>query len=60
MLDVEGYYGPLLAFLEHAVREGFLAEAHLAKLVVDDDAGRLVEELVRRMPEEGGKIPPVV
>jgi uncharacterized protein (TIGR00730 family) len=28
LLDVDGYFGPLEAFLDHAVAEGFVAERH--------------------------------
>ncbi len=34
LLDVEGYFQPLLGYLAHAVREGFLDPAHHARLQV--------------------------
>lgn len=42
LLDVEGYFAPLLAFLDGAVRSRFLHPQHRAMLLVDDDAERLV------------------
>lgn len=33
LLDVEGYWGPLTAFLDHAVRERFMASKHRSMLV---------------------------
>jgi len=42
LLDVEGYYGPLLRFVDHAVAESFLREAHRGMLHVDDDPARLL------------------
>jgi uncharacterized protein (TIGR00730 family) len=40
LLDVDAYYRPLLGFLAHAVSEGFLERAHLARLLV---AGKVDE-----------------
>jgi uncharacterized protein (TIGR00730 family) len=45
ILDVAGYYGPLIAFFDRAVSEGFLRLEHRALLVVSDDAAALLEGL---------------
>ena len=45
VLDVGGYYGGLLAFLDHGVGEGFIRAAQRETLVVDDDPARLVDRL---------------
>jgi uncharacterized protein (TIGR00730 family) len=45
LLDVAGFYAPLLAFLDHARDEGFVRERQRAMLLVDDDAARLVERM---------------
>jgi len=45
LLDIAGYWQPLVAFLEHAVDERFLAAAHLENLLVSHDAGALLELL---------------
>ena len=43
LLDVDGYFGKLEAFLDHAVAEGFVAERHRRLLLVDDDIDRLLK-----------------
>jgi uncharacterized protein (TIGR00730 family) len=45
LLDVDGYWQPLLAFLEHAVNERFLRAEHLALLQVERSAEALVDRL---------------
>jgi hypothetical protein len=50
LLDVAGYYGPLVRFFDHAVTEGFLREQHRAMLVVDDDPARLLDRLAAWEP----------
>ena len=45
LLDVGGYWQPLLAFLQHAVNERFLRAEHLETLLVERDAGALLERL---------------
>jgi hypothetical protein len=42
LLDVDGYFQPLLAFVDHMVAEGFLTPGHRDMLLVDTDAERLV------------------
>jgi uncharacterized protein (TIGR00730 family) len=50
ILDVAGYYGPLLAFLRNMVDEGFLAREQLEEIVVDTDARALLEALAEKEP----------
>lgn len=50
LLNVAGYFDPLLAMLDHAVTEGFLRQEFLELLVVSDDPEAIVEELVGRAP----------
>jgi uncharacterized protein (TIGR00730 family) len=45
LLDVDGYYEGISAFLAHAVEERFLREEHRAMLMVDSDARRLIDRL---------------
>ena len=45
VLDVGGYYAPLLAFLDRGVAEGFVRPAQRAALLVDDEPGRMVDRL---------------
>jgi uncharacterized protein (TIGR00730 family) len=47
LLDVEGYYAPLAAFLDHAVAEGFLRPDHRALLLVDRDPEALLDAMAR-------------
>ena len=45
LLNVRGYYDPLLAFFRHMNEEGFISEKIMGSFTVDDAP----EELVRRM-----------
>jgi uncharacterized protein (TIGR00730 family) len=45
LLDVDGYWQPLVAWLDHAVQAGFLREATRSVLIVDADPGRLLDRL---------------
>jgi uncharacterized protein (TIGR00730 family) len=45
LLDVAGYWQPLLAFLEHAVNERFLRAEHFQTLLVESEAGTLLDRL---------------
>jgi len=50
ILDAAGYYGPLLSFLRAMVEEGFLGREQLDDLVVDTDAGTLLDRLSAKEP----------
>jgi uncharacterized protein (TIGR00730 family) len=50
LLNVESYYDGIGAFLDHAVRERFLREEHRSMLIVESDAGVLLERLRRFEP----------
>jgi len=51
LLDVGGYWRPLIRLLDHAVDEGFLRPAHRKLVVVDRSPARLLERLARhRIP----------
>jgi len=45
LLNYDGYYDPLIAFLDRSVSEGFLDARHRAGLWVDTDAARLIARL---------------
>jgi uncharacterized protein (TIGR00730 family) len=47
LLDVGGYWQPLIRLLDHAVDEGFLRPAHRKLVVVDRSPARLLERLAR-------------
>ncbi|MFZ0386944.1 MAG: TIGR00730 family Rossman fold protein [Solirubrobacteraceae bacterium] len=48
IVNVDGYYDGLLAFLQHAVGEGFLSPATRELLTVRSDPEALLDELDRR------------
>jgi hypothetical protein len=50
ILDVSGYYEALIAFLQAMVDEGFLGREQLEDLVVDTDAGLLLDRLAAKEP----------
>lgn len=59
LLDVAGYYGPLLAFLDHALANGFVRAEHRALLDVAGDPAALLDRLARRpLPRSGVTLDP--
>ena len=50
LLDVAGYYTPLLAFLDHAVRERFVRAEHRAMVRVADDPATLIDAMESAPP----------
>ena len=53
LLQVEGFFTPLLDFLDHAVTAGFIRAANREMLVVDDDPAALIARM------EATRVPPV-
>jgi uncharacterized protein (TIGR00730 family) len=53
VLDVGGFFGPLVAYLDHAAKEGFIAAGHRDLLIVDDDLDRLLERFETWRPPGG-------
>ncbi len=51
LLDEDGYWRDLLRFLDHAVAEGFVRQAHRDSLLVDDDPARLLDRLAAAAPQ---------
>jgi uncharacterized protein (TIGR00730 family) len=45
LLNVDGYFDPLLRFLDHAVTERFVRPEHRDLLVVEDQVDRLLDRL---------------
>ncbi|MBC7941417.1 MAG: TIGR00730 family Rossman fold protein [Chitinophagaceae bacterium] len=45
LLNTEGYYDALLAFMRHTVAEGFLSAEQLARLRIDTDPNRMLMQL---------------
>jgi uncharacterized protein (TIGR00730 family) len=56
ILNVERYFDGLTGFLDHAVREGFLTEAHRGAIMVESDPGVLLDRLRSYAPLEGEKL----
>jgi hypothetical protein len=50
LLNVKGYYDPLITLLDHAVTEQFLRPEHRELVLVDQDPERLLERLARYQP----------
>jgi uncharacterized protein (TIGR00730 family) len=48
IVNVDGYFDSLLAFLQHAVAEGFLSATNSNLLAVESDPETLLDELDRR------------
>lgn len=45
LLDTEGYWSPLMAFLKHSVAEGFMDQDQMAMLEVSADVAALLDRL---------------
>ena len=45
LFEVEGFFAPLLSFLDHAVTERFIRQEYRDLLVVDDDPAALVARM---------------
>jgi hypothetical protein len=56
ILNVAGYFDGLTGFLDHAVREGFLTEAHRDAVMVESDAVALLQRMHAYTPPEGEKL----
>jgi uncharacterized protein (TIGR00730 family) len=50
LLNVEGFFKPLLAWLDQAVREGFLRESHRSMLLIEDDPEQMLDRLIAAHP----------
>jgi uncharacterized protein (TIGR00730 family) len=50
LLNVAGYYDPLLALFDRALREEFLREQHRAIVLTDTDPGRLLDRFAEFRP----------
>ena len=50
LLNVAGYFTPLLEFLDHAVAEGFVRPQHRAMVHVAEDAAALLEAMEHAPP----------
>jgi len=55
MLNVGGFYDPLIGFLDMVVEAGFFRPQHRAMLVVDDEPARLIDRMRDYRPPHLGK-----
>ena len=55
LLDVVGYFGPLIAWLDHATAEGFVRPQHRAMIMVETDAARLLDRFAEYQAPALGK-----
>jgi predicted Rossmann-fold nucleotide-binding protein len=53
LLNVHGFFDPLLSFIDHSINEGFVRTEHRAMVVVSNAA----DELLQRFEDHG---PPIV
>ncbi|RJE71898.1 MULTISPECIES: TIGR00730 family Rossman fold protein [Reichenbachiella] len=45
ILNVNGYYDPLMTFFDHMLTQGLIKEAHMDLFVINDDVEKLLEDL---------------
>ncbi len=50
LLNIEGYYVPLLDMIDHAIKSGFVQEAHKQLLVSAEDSRTLIQKLKEYQP----------
>lgn len=55
LLNVAGYYDPLIQFLDHAVEQDFIKPKHRALMVVESDPGRLLDRFAKLIAEQPAK-----
>jgi uncharacterized protein (TIGR00730 family) len=56
ILNIAGYFDSLTAFLDHAVEEGFLTEAHRKTVMVESSPKALLERMRAYVPPEGAPL----
>lgn len=50
LLDVAGFYQPLIACMNHMRDQGFVGTEHVSRIAVAENAESLVEQVVARLP----------
>lgn len=51
LLNVDGFFDPLISYIDHCVTEGFIRPRHRNLIVVESDSARLLERLaVHELP----------
>jgi len=59
LLEVDGFYAPLLAWIDSAVQAGFVPAHHRDMLLVDEDCARLLDRLAQAGPPPPGPWPDI-
>lgn len=52
LLNVRGFYDPVMELMKHAVQEGFMKESNLALFIMESDPAVLLDRLARYEPPE--------
>jgi hypothetical protein len=55
LLNINGYFNQLLAFIDHGVTEGFIWQEHRSNLIVADSIEDMMKQLKAYQPVEMGK-----
>jgi len=55
LLNIDGYFDHLIAFIRHAVDEKFVREEHKQNLIVETEANVLIEKLDSFEPKKAEK-----
>ena len=55
LLNVAGFFDPLIEFLDAAVKEEFLRPEHRELIMIESDPGKLLDRLQAYAPKEGGE-----
>lgn len=53
LLNVAGFFSPLIQHVDHCVTEGFIRPQHRDLFITDDDPGRLLDRLAAHQPPPG-------
>lgn len=53
LLNVDGFFNPLVQYIDHCVTEGFIRPHHRELLLVDDQPARLLDRLAEHQPPPG-------
>ncbi len=55
VLNIDGFYDPLISMLEHTVQEGFMRQTYFDILQIDSDPAALIAKLRRYQPPVADK-----